>query len=519
MLTRRSVLAGISAVPALAFLPTALWAQGSRPLVITDARGDYGLLAPYAHAISGPGWLYTSYVFDTLVDQDDEGQLVPGLAQSWQVSEDHLSWELALNPAARWHDGQPVTAADVVFTFDYMRSNPHPFVALDLVEAVESLAEDRIRINLSRPDSGFAGSTLVTVMVLPRHIYEHQPVPGQFTDPVAATGSGPYRLVRFDKAQGRYLLERNPDYYRGTPRFDQVAIVRMTPEAALAALRGGEIDVISDLPYDLVPQAEAAGVIVLTTASNHPERLVFNHRGLFASRDLRQALAHAINRPALADIAYRGAAVPAAPGYFQPGSPWASETPPPGYDYEPEKGEALLQGQGWERDSAGRWTSGGELVQLRLLTDGRYSRAATVLAEQLDAFGLAIDLRVLEVAALQQEVQADAFDLMLRATSTIGDPGAIVSRVLGRSWSNDRYPDPAGEMRGLLEAQAATADPQERLRLLHGFEALYAQELPSLMLVNALWAMGHNDRVSPTFLPDGVASGIPMAVHKSMFFR
>lgn len=519
MLTRRLVLAALSAASTLGFLAAASRAQDARPLVITDARGDYGLLAPYAHAISGPGWLYTSYVFDTLVDQDVDGALVPGLAQSWQVSADHLSWDLILNPAARWHDGRPVTAADVVFTFGYMRANPHPFVALDAVETVETVAENRVRILLSRPDAGFAGSTLVTLMVLPQHIYEGRSAPGQFTDPVAATGSGPYRLARFDKAQGRYLLECNPDYYRGAPRFEQVAIVRMTPEAALAAMRAGEVDVISDLPYDLVPQAKTTGIAVLTTASNHPERLVFNHRGLFASRDLRQALAHAIDRASLAEIAYRGAALPAAPGYFQPGSPWASETPPTDYDHDPARAEALLQGQGWARDGAGRWLVEGRPVQLRLVTDGRYNRVATVLAEQLDAFGLSVDPRVLEVAALQQEVQADAFDLMLRATSTIGDPDAIVSRVLGRSWSNDRYPDPTGEMRGLLEAQAAAADPQQRLRLLHGFEALYARELPSLMLVNALWAMAHDGRVSPVFLPDGVASGIPMALHKSMFFR
>lgn len=74
-------------------------------------------------------------------------------------------------------------------------------------------------------------------------------------------------------------------------------------------------------------------------------------------------------------------------------------------------------------------------------------------------------------------------------------------------------------MRGLIEAQSAATDPEERLKLLHRFEALYAEELPSLMLVNALWATGHNDRISPAFLPDGVASGIPMALHKSMFFR
>ena len=521
MLSRRTLLAALLAASSLATVsgPAAQAQDGGERLVITDARGDYGLLAPYTHATNGPGYIYTSYIFDTLLDQDVEGSLVPGLARSWQVSDDHLVYDLTLDEAARWHDGTPVSAQDVAFTFAYMRDHPHAFVSLDALETVEAVADDRVSITLSRPDSSFPTNVLATMMVLPRHIYADQSTPVQFGDPVAATGSGPYRLVEYDRAQGRYLLESNPDYYRGALRFDEVAIVRMTPEAAIQAMQAGEVDLISDLPYELVPQAEAAGISVLTVASNHPERLVFNHRGLFASRALRQALAYAIDRKELADIAYPDAALPASTGYFQPGSPWSSGEAPEDYTLDRDHADRLIVEAGWERDASGRWTRESQPVELRLITDSRYRRSATVLAEQLETYGFSVDLRLLEVAALQQQAQADDFDLMLRPTSTIGDPGAILSRVLGNSWTSDRFPDADGEMRGLIEAQSAATDPEERLKLLHRFEALYAEELPSLMLVNALWATGHNDRISPAFLPDGVASGIPMALHKSMFFR
>lgn len=521
MLNRRTLLATMLASTALAVRPNpaALAQDGGERLVITDARGDYGLLAPYTHATNGPGYLYTSYVFDTLLDQDVEGTIVPGLAKSWQVSTDHRTYDLVLDPSARWHDGTAVTAADAAFTFSCMQAHPHPFVSLETVETAEAVADDRIRITLARPDSSFLTNVLATMMVLPRHIYESQPEPARFGDAAAATGSGPYRLARYDKAQGRYVLERNPDYHRGTPRFAQVAIVRMTPEAAIQAMRAGEADIISDLPYELVPQARAAGITVLTVASNHPERLVFNHRGLFASRALRHGLAHSIDRKALAEIAYPDAAFPASVGYFQPGSPWHSGAEVADYAYDRQRADALFESAGWSRDTDGRWTVDGRPLELRLITDGRYRRSATVLAEQIEASGLSVDLRLLEVAALQQQAQAEDFDLMLRATSTIGDPGAILSRVLGKSWTSDRFPDEDGRMRALIEAQAAAMDHGQRLEFLHRFEALYAEELPSLMLVNALWATAHNDRVTPAFLPDGIASGIPMALHKSMFFR
>lgn len=521
MLTRRMFLSSITASVVFATppIPTLRAQSQGELLVISDTRGDYGLLAPYTHATSGPGYLYTSYVFDTLLDQDPEGALAPGLAKSWQASDDHLTYDFRLDEAARWHDGASLTASDVAFTINYMRIHPHPFVSLDVIEAVEVVQDNHVRIRLRRPDSSFLTNIIVTMMVLPKHIYENQTTPAQFGEQAAATGSGPYRLASFDKAQGRYLLQRNPDYHRGTPRFEQVAIIRMTPEAAIQAMRSGHVDVMSDLPFELVLQAQAAGIRVLKVASNHPERLVFNHRGLFARKERRHALAHAIDRKRLSEIAYPDAALPATTGYFQPGSPWRSGEGVADYRFDPQRADQLFAQEGWKRKANGRWTDNSQPVELRLVTDGRYRRVATILAEQLETYGFAVDLRLLEVAALQQQVSTDAFDLMLRATSTIGDPGAIIGRVLGKSWTSDRFPDDTGEVRRLIEGQAAATDAQQRLQMLHRFDALYASELPSLMLVNALWAVGHNDRVRPAFLPDGIASGIPMALHRSMFFR
>ncbi len=519
MLTRRSVLAGFAALGYMAVAPAGAMAEDDRPLVITDARGDYGLLAPYAHMIRGPGYLYTSYVFDALLDQDTDGAIVPGLAQSWQVSDDLTQYDLTLNPAAKWHDGTPVTAGDALFTINTMKEHRHPFVSLGLVATAEAPDDHHVRITLSRPDAGFVRNVLVTMMILPHHIYEGQADPTRFAEPVAATGSGPYRLAQYDKAQGRYFLERNPDYYRGTPRFSQIVIVRMTPEAALQGMRAGDVDVMSDLPHDLVPQAQEMGMGVLTTSSGHPERLVFNHRGLFSDRGLRHAMAHMVDRDALVAIAARGAATAAAPGYFQPGSPWRSDRAPVGYAHDTARAAELLTQAGWVPGADGRWRVDGEPVELRLVTDGRHRRVATVVAEQIETFGIPVDFRVMERAALQQVVQDGDFDLMVLSGSTIGDPGAILNRVFGHSWSSDRYPDPSGEMRALIEAQAALRDMAERRALLHRFETFYATELPSLMLINAIWGVAHNDRVAPVYLPDGIASGIPMALPRSIFLR
>jgi peptide/nickel transport system substrate-binding protein len=517
---RRRVLAAlVFAITATTLAPTVVGAQdgGRQRLVITDAKGDRGMLAPYLHHKDGPGYLYTTYVFDALVGQDDAGRPEPALASAWTMSADGLVFDIHLNARARWHDGQPVTAGDVAFTFDYMATHPYAFASIAGVAKAEVVAADHVRIHLKRPDASFLSSTLVALPILPQHVYSSETAPERFTDAQAAIGSGPYKLARYDKAQGRYLLDRNPDYYRATPKFEQVAIVQMAPEPSLEAMKAGEVDVVSNLPMDRLPQAEAAGAKVLTAPSNHPVRLTFNHRRRFADRAVRLAVAQALDRQTLVDIVYRGAAIVAETGYFQKDSSWGVETPAPAHD--PEKSRALLRDAGWTTSADGRWTLDGNPVRLSLVTDKNFARLATVIAGQLESFGLPVDVRILETAALQDGLKSEDYDLALLASSTMGDPGGIARRVIGDAWSSDRFPDKTGEMKRLLDEQAVTTDPQARLSLLHRFQALYAEELPSLMLVNPIWATAYDDKVTPRFLPDGIAIGIPSGLHKSMFWR
>lgn len=520
MLTRRAILskAALAASAIMVSHKPSAAANGDEHLVIADARGDYGLLAPFAHAANGPAYVYTSYVFDALVGQDNAGVPVPALADHWEPSDDGKDWNIVLNTRARWHDGAPVSASDVAFTIACMKENPYLFASTAGIQSVETADARTLTLRLAKPDSGFVNSVLCALPIMPRHIYEGKAEAVRLGDRIASTGSGPYRLAEYDKAQGRYLLTRNPDYYRGRPRFEQILIGRMGPDAALVEMQRGAVDIIPDLPVALVPRAKAVGAGVLIARSNHPERVVFNHRGLFATRNMRHAIAHILDRQALLDTVYPGQAVIAEIGYFQSGSQWHSDINLPAYPTDAVSAEKLLISEGWARTSNNGWLSKGEPIRLRLLTDGRYRRTATVVAEQLERFGLGVDLRILEAAALQQLIQSDDFDLLIRATSTIGDPGTIAGRVLANGWSGDRFPDTDGRFRSLLDEQAQTADPEQRRRILGRFQRAYAEELPSLMLVNPLWATAHNERVRPAFLPDGIGGGIPMSVPKSIFF-
>ncbi|MBB4303189.1 peptide/nickel transport system substrate-binding protein [Rhodobium orientis] len=487
--------------------------------MIADASSDRGMPAPYVHHKNGPGYIYTSYVFDTLIDHGANGDLTPGLAESWTLSDDGLVADLTLNDKARWHDGTPVTAEDVAFTFAYMTDHPYVLTSVAMVDTVEAISKDHARITLKRPYAGLQSGPLLSLPILPKHIYQDQPAPERFVDRKAATGSGPYKLVSYDKAQGRYLFERNDGYYRGTPKFRQVAIVKMAPDAALQAMAAGEVDVIGSLPWTKVEAAKKAGLNVLSARSNHPVRLVFNHQGMFREKDLRHALAFAIDRQALIDVVYQDGAVVAETGYFQMGSPWRRETADPDYAHDADKAAALFRQNGWERGDDGRWHRDGSPVVLRLIADKSFNNLATALADQLEAFGISVDLRILERAAQQEHVRTGDFDLALFTASTMGDPNGVARRVTSPMfWRGDRFQD-SEAMKAAIRAQAGALDHAERLDQLHRFQALYAEELPAYMLVNPIWTTVHSDKVTPRYLGDGVAFGIPSALHKSMFLR
>lgn len=400
-----------------------------------------------------------------------------------------------------------------------MAAHPYTWVSTANVASAEALSDETVRVVLKGRDASFLTSTLVGLPMLPKHIYGGVDASEQFTDVSATAGSGPYRLVSFDKAQRRYLLGANADYLHGKPAFDQVAIVEMVPEAAIEAVKAGDVDIISDLPFDLIDKAREAGLNVTTAASNHPVRLGFNHRGLFGDVTLRQAMAYSLDREALVEIAFHDAAVVADVGFFQAGSPWANSEGVPAYGHDTDKARQLFSDSGWSRGDDGVWMCDGERVVLRLITDRSLSNAAVVLADLLEQSGISLDIQVMEVAALQEAVKAGDYDLTVFATSTLGDPRGIARRVLTPVWNSDAFPDSDGSLKTLLDAQAVAIDAGERQAILQQFQVQYAQFLPSLMLANPIWASAYNDKAEPHFLPGGVAIGIPSALHKSMFLR
>ncbi len=125
---------------ALFLIPFSVWAKPvSIDRYVIGDRKDWGFPAPYFHYPRGPGYLRMSMVFDTLIWKDAKG-FIPMLADTWRYDPGRRAYIFELNPRARWHDGRPVTAADVVFTLAYMKRHPYPWIDLSHVAGGEAVS-------------------------------------------------------------------------------------------------------------------------------------------------------------------------------------------------------------------------------------------------------------------------------------------------------------------------------------------------------------------------------------------
>lgn len=489
---------------------------GNSTLNIADAQGDWGLLAPFSHVARGPGYVYTSFIFDSLVWRDVTGQLQPMLAKSWNYHAEDLCYDFILHEQARWHDGQPVTAEDVLFSFSYMQQHAYRFVDFSPISSVQATGR-KVSVCLKEPHAPFMSNIAATLPILPRHVYQHVEEPQRFNQLGAATGSGPYRLAAYNRAKGYYRLERNASYHLGLPKYERVQVVRMSPHAALDAMQRGQVDFVS-LPQELAGSYREAGLALAEQLSNHPYRLLFNHQGSFARLELRQGLAQLLDRQHLIDILYpEGAAQIARLAYRQD----VADALPNDYGFDPAAAAAQLEQAGWQKNSQGRWQDAqGNAVHLTLLASPGSALLARALAEQLERQGVALEIRLEQDVQLGERLRRGSYDLALLSASHEGDADRFRWLMGGQQQRSDHYLQ-NDELLELLDRQVRILDVQQRSQLLHQAELIYNRELPSLLLVNPISYAAYRPQVlTPRFTNGGIAMGVPLPLNKlDLFLR
>ena len=383
-------------------------------------------LEPLSPVVTTGFWYgtgYTAFLHMPLITyRAPDGDFGPCLARRWEIAADNRSILFELFAGARWHDGAPVTSADVTFTLEYLKEQQligQLWRFLDHVEEVDRLTA---RVHFTAPVAYYQSLSFPWPKILPEHIWEHIDEPLAFQGDSAMVGCGPFALEHYDENSRTAVLRKSSEFFgiadggasadSASIRVDELRIrYYATTDVLLLALRQGEIDVImgpsNEVPLSHVPALESDSSIELHTIpdSGVPLMLVF-HYSQWPARlpAFRLAVALAVDSAALIRTVARGRGKVPELGFVPPPA-WTYGGPMPALRRDLERSRALLDSIGLvDRDGDGlREDIGGEPLVLELIPETWQDplgaiRAVEMLIYQLGAVGIraTMDKHVLE---------------------------------------------------------------------------------------------------------------------------
>jgi peptide/nickel transport system substrate-binding protein len=191
------------------------------------------------------GWSYSRepLVQSTLFKKDSNGSLIKDLATNYSVSDNGLTWTVNIRDDVKFHDGVPLTARDVAFTFN-TAANSSGKLDLSMLDNAVALDNYTVELKLNDPQTTFIHK-LASLGIVPEHAYNE-------TYGEHPIGSGPYRFVEWDKGQ-QAIFEANPDYYGQKPYFKKLTLLFMQPDTAFAAAKSGQVD-MAEIPSSYANQ-------------------------------------------------------------------------------------------------------------------------------------------------------------------------------------------------------------------------------------------------------------------------
>ncbi|NWJ95551.1 MAG: peptide ABC transporter substrate-binding protein [Chloroflexi bacterium] len=449
-----------------------------------------------------------SLVFSGLTRSNEKGEIVPDLADVWGPLDEGKSWEFHIRTTARWHDGQPVTSRDLLFTLDLIRSDEFPGPA-ELKAAwknieVDRLGDYRVRFRLKEVWTPFLNYT--TFGLLPEHLLKDKITAKDLgradfnLDPI---GSGPYRLAPSGIANDGVTLLANPLYYGQKPYLDKVWF-RYFPssKAALTALRTNQIDGISYVPPDELKLLEGDKNSQQYSAPLAPNTFLFfnlQKTELFGQKEVRQAIAYSIDKQALIDRNFAGRATASEspiPSYL-----WAYKSDIKKFDFQPALARKMLDDAGWKVNAEGVRQKEGSPLVISILTANTTDQQAIAfdLAEYLKGVGIAAPVRVAPSPRdLANDITSRHFDMLLiAAQGAINDPDVYPywhSSETGpqgfnfSGWSNDQADQ-------LLEKARRNLNQGERQLLYNQWQDLWVNDLPSIPLYYRTYTYAISNRV------------------------
>lgn len=434
-----------------------------------------------------------SNIFNSLLKYDQNLELEGELAQSWSVSADQRTITFKLKPELQWADGEPLTSADALFTWQLVTNeNTRTPYGSDYKLVIKAEAPDPLtfRVSYLEPYAP-ALDTWAGLQILPRHLLEGQDIntTAFARHPV---GSHYYQLEQWRNGE-RITLVRNPLATQGQARIERL-VSRIIPDAAsqFLELMADNIDIMNLNPIQFArifpARPDLSRKISLhKELGNSYTYLGFNlKRKPFDDIRVRQAINHAIDKQELIDGVLLGLGEPVASPY-KPGTRWSNPDLKP-YPYDPQKARELLQAAGYsDSNGDGILDKDGKPFTFEILTNQNKQRemSAVLIQRRLQEIGIDARIRVLEWASfIGRFIKTGEFDAVVLGWSLSLDPDQYSiwhsSQQAPGQFNFLGYNNP--EVDQLLERGRLELNPDKRMKIYHEFARILQADSPIVYL-------------------------------------
>lgn len=492
--------AAIQFAAALSIAAPSVAAEGKVTIAVSS---DVGNLDPtLGHGLIG--WPVRLNVFDALTDIAPDGSMRPQLATSWESTPDAMSWTFTIRRDAKFHNGEPVTVDDVIWSIQKVMDDPKTPTRtyVTVIKSIDRVSDDKVRFNLNMPFAVFDRQIMI-LRILPRKAYEQMGIEQFGKTPI---GSGPYKLVRWVK-DDRVELEAFDGYWGEKPKVKTAIIRPIASEATrAAALVSGEVDIVPNLPPAQASTLTGKPGIKLETTDSYKTVFMGFDPANPSLKDvrIRQAVDHAIDRNAITQRLLRNMGTPVAQIVAPVSNGYDASLKPTSYD--PELARKLVKESGYQGDKITLQYPNDFIVG----ADG----VAQAVAGYLGTVGINVDLQGMEYSsfyALWQARKLNGMHLFVFGPILL-DADVPIYSIFATSGQRGYIFDPRVDQ--LAAKQRAEVDPIKRRKLISDLFRASNEYQPFVYLYAEKLAAGMRDTVNWKVGPDGIVRLLDVSLNK-----
>ena len=487
--------------------------------IVMSSAGDADILFPPL-TLTLQGKQVVDQVFDNLADVGPslntvgDAGFTPRLADRWQWGADSQSIAFHINPKARWHDGVPVSAEDVRYTFHLVKdtSLASPLASnLDNVDSV-SLKDSLTAVvwfHQRAPDEFFKAAN--PVVILPAHLLR-QTAPSVLHESAfarAPVGSGRFKFAAWDRG-ARIVLQADSANYRGRPVADRaIWLIAADYQAAAVRFLGGTADFLDVVKPELIPQVKAKGAdVIASPGSLDYGYAAFNLRNasntgphpIFGDRETRRALVMSVDRSAIVRNVFDTLGL-VAHGPATRIMPTSDTTI--GIPYAPEQAARTLDSLGWKRGANGLRARGKTSLAFTLIVPNSSAirmKIAVLLQEQWRKAGANVRVEPLEMNTFGGRMEERKFEALLNAWHIDPTPSSVreewaSSEIKPGGYNATSYRNPAFDM--VIDSAMIEMNPQRSVQLYRRAYRILTDDAPAMWIYELRNVHGASKRIHP----------------------